>query len=315
MKTYQARIEALLAICVLGLGTGMKGDQPRPLPAPAPAPLRLEVSLTDGSLLVGETYLDTLPVIPEGMGKIDIKFGFIDSISFSQDQPQVKIVFRNGDRVQGSFANAFSIPLKTILGELAVPISAVREIEVRGGGAGRLVDWAPLKFPPHSNWSDQGEPAAINPNEIVFKGQPVWTEQVLPVPTSFECDITLDQLVADDGCLWIILIPAAGDPEMDIPPQNVAIQLGYHQKAGDSGMFTISHGGGGAPKDLGAGAFTLEAGKACHVKVDVSEHSIRATLNGQTYEDDHDLPFNQFRIELMGWQPTNVWHVRNWVVR
>jgi hypothetical protein len=305
----RARILTLLAICMFGIGRGTQGGE-----QPLPKPLRLQVSLTDGSVLLGQTALESLPFIPEGMIKTDIQLGYIDAITFSQDQPAVVLTFRNGDRMRGTIDGPFTVPLNTLVGPVSAPMAVIREIRVRAGGNEKVVDWVILPFPKNSDWRDEGEPAQISPEEIVFKGQPVWTEQTLFAPLTIEFDAALDQLVSDDGCIWVILIPDGPYAELYVPPQNVAIQLGYHNKGEGSGMFTIYRGGGAAPNDLGMGPFNFEAGKPHHLKIEVAVDSIRATLDGQSFEDKRTLPFKKFHIELMGWQPSNTWRVRNLVV-
>jgi hypothetical protein len=306
---YKPRTFVLLLVGALGLARGLEGEQP------LANPLRLEVNLADGSLLVGETSLEKLPLIHEGMGTIDIQLGFVDTISFSQDQPPVSVVLRNGDMIHGAIAGSFEFPLKTLAGQVSVRMGGIREIRVHPGGSDRVVDWVSLPFPGNSDWRDRGVPANISGEEIVLKGQPVWTEQAFFPPATIECDATLDQIVSDDGCFWIILVPEGKEVELNIPPHNVAIQVGYHERGEDTGMFTISRGGGGGPADLGKGPFTFEAGKPSHLKIEVSADAIRATLNGEAFDDKERLLFKRFHIELMGWQPTNTWHVREFTVR
>jgi hypothetical protein len=109
------------------------------------------------------------------------------------------------------------------------------------------------------------------------------------------------------------LIPTNGAPESAIPPRNVAIQYGYHAQGKGTGMLTLSRGG--SARDLADGLFDFEAGKPSHIKIEISQTSIRATLNGKTYEDDAPLPFTKFGLELIGWQPSNTWTVENITIR
>lgn len=303
-----ARNLALLALCALGVG-GAIGAEP-----PLPSPLRLEVSLTDGSRLFGETSLDGIPLLTDGLGKVDISLGFISSISFSADQEPASLKLRNGDALRGNIDGLKDFSLKTVVGEVSVPLKAVREMRVHPGVSGSAVEWDVLPFPKGSDWpSWRGTPATVDAGEIVLRGQPVCTVQSYSAPLSFECNATLDQLVSDDGCIWVDLIPDGPDAEPNMPPGNVAIQLGYHQRGPGGGMFTIANMGN-PPENLGPEPFGMQAGKPYHIEIEVLADTIRATLNGQVFESKLTLPFKTFHIELMGWQPGNTWRVRDFVV-
>jgi len=60
--------------------------------------------------------------------------------------------------------------------------------------------------------------------------------------------------------------------------------------------------------------FVFEAGKPYRLAIEITADAIRVTLNGQVFESKLTLPFKTFYIRLMGWQPTNTWHVRSFVV-
>jgi hypothetical protein len=306
--TNKARSLALIAVCALGLGNAPGAD-----PAP-PASLRLEITLSDGSRLIGVTSLATIPLVSDAMGTMDVSLRYIDAISFSEDHKSANVTFRNGDKIRGIAAGVTQLTLNTLVGAISVPMAVVREIRVHPAGNGKPLEWAVLPFPKNCDWPGaHGNPARVEVDEIVLQGQPVCTEQIYSAPMSFECVATLDELVANDGCLWIDFIPDGTDAELNVPPQNTAIQLGYHQRDEGGGMFTIA-AAGAPPEDLAKGPFTFEAGKSCHLEIEVKPDGIRATLNGQVFETSVTLPFKSFHIELMGWQPTNTWHIRDFVV-
>ena len=305
---YNASTLALLAVCALGVGNGL-GAEP-----PSPKPPRLEISLWDGSLLLGETSLASISLVSEGMGQMDVQLGFIGGISFSADHESDSVKFSNGDTIRGSVTGVKEISLKTLFGPVSVPLNVIRELRVHPDGTGRVVDWEVLPFPRDSNWpATRGEPAKVDADEIVLKGQPVRTQQSFSAPMSFGCEVTLEQLTSDDGCLWIEFVADGADPEPNVPPQSASLQLGYHQRGPGGGMFTIA-GAGSPPADLVKDPFEFEAGKPCRLEIGVTpDGEIRATLNGQVFETRVTIPFKTFHIELMGWQPTNTWHVRDFL--
>jgi hypothetical protein len=268
--------------------------------------VRLDVSLSDGSRLVGEPTLTSIPFTSDDVGKMNLPLAYLRSLSLDHGMASVRM--RNDDKIRGSITGMKELSLKTVVGTLTIPIEMVQEMKVHLAG-GQEMDWEVLPFPKDSNWmGGRGQAATVDGGEVVLQGQPVWTKQTYAVPQSFRCDVALDQTVSNDGCLWVVLIPDGADAEAMVPPQNVAIQLGYHQPGGDSGMLTVA-AQGMQPMDVGKGPFAFQAGKAYHLEIEVKPDVIRTTLNGEAFESRITVPFKSFRIELMGWQPMNTWRV------
>lgn len=310
MTYIHARAFALLAVGALFAHSAFAAE-----PSPPPKLLRLEVSLTDGSRLIGETSLPTISVLSDGMGKIEVPLQYIGAISFSSDHKTAAMAFRNGDKLRGDVTGLDSLSLKTLVGSVSIPLGAISDMRVHPAGSGKVIDWTVLPFPKGCDWpGPRGEPATIDGGEIILRGQPVCTAETYGVPVGFECEVTLDQLVSADGCLWIIFVPDGPDAEMSVPPQNVAIQFGYHQAGEGGGMFTVASRGA-VPDDFGKGPFTFLPAKTSHLEINLKADGIVARLNGQAFESKLTLPFKSFHIELMGWQPVNTWRIRDFVIQ
>ena len=277
------------------------------------SPLQLVVSLTDGTRVVGETTLTSLSFRSAALGRVGIPLEKIRAVKFSADHESASIALQNGDKVQGSLG-ADSLTLRTLLGRVTVPLEKTAEIEVRLSG-GSLVEWDVLPFPRNSDWpGPQGEPATLAPNEAVLRGQPVRTKQTYPATLSFECEVTLEKLaINNNGCLWIALEPEGSDPNLEWPAESVVVELGYNQINGRDGHLNINRGR--TATRLNDAPLVLEGGKPYRLRVELLPDRMRVTLNGQAFEAKGvTLPFKACHIQLMGWQPANTWHVRNFTV-
>jgi len=276
------------------------------------SPLQLVVSLTDGSRVIGETTLTSLSFRSAVLGSVIIPLAKIRAIKFNANHESALVLLQNGDQLEGG-PGSISLRLQTLLGMVTVPLEKTAEIEVRSGG-GRLVEWDLLPFPRNSDWpGPQGEPATMIPNEAVLRGQPVRTKQTYPATLSFECDVTLEKLAINNGCLWIALVPEGSDPNLNWPAESVVVELGYNQINGRDGHLNINHGP--TAIRLNDTPLVLEGGKPYRLSVKLLPDRMRVTLNGQAFEaKGMTLPFKACHIQLMGWQPANTWHVRNFTM-
>jgi len=277
-----------------------------------PSPLQLIVSLTDGTRVIGETKLTSLSLQSAALGKVVIPLEKIRAVKFSANHESAIVSLQNGDKVQG-IPGSISLSLKTLLGEVTVPLEHTTEIVIQHSGR-RLVEWNLLPFPRNSDWpGPQGEPATVVPNEVVLRGQPVRTKQTYPATLSFECDVTLEKLAINNGCLWIALVPEGSDPNLNWPAESVVVELGYNQINGRDGHLNINHGP--TAIRLNDTPLVLEGGKPYRLSVKLLPDRMRVTLNGQAFEaKGMTLPFKACHIQLMGWQPANTWHVRNFTM-
>ncbi len=283
------------------------------------SPLQLVVSLTDGTRVVGETTLTSLSFRSAALGRVGIPLEKIRAVKFSADHESASIALQNGDKVQGSL-DAVSLTLRTLFGRVTVPLETTVEIEIRKGGL-HLVEWIALPFHKDSDWpATRGEPAIIQDNDILIQGRPVRSQQTFTESLTMECDVQLEKRFANDGSLDLFLIPP-NLPCDRYPKPMVNLRLIY-SNTGDYGSVdridmnkTDERGGNSTWSDR---AFQLAAGKVYHLQLEVTNAGqIRLHIDGKEIKipDTFKLSDHEFQVQISGWQPTNRWHVRNFIVR
>jgi hypothetical protein len=94
-----------------------------------PPATQLTVNLTDGSRLIGETSLTSLPLRSEGLGKLQVPLDKVSSVKFSEAHESVAVTLANGDSLKGALGE-MALKLKTPFGEVSIPLPMVTTIEV-----------------------------------------------------------------------------------------------------------------------------------------------------------------------------------------
>jgi hypothetical protein len=181
--------------------------------------------------------------------------------------------------------------------------------------------WEVLPFPRNSDWPGRrGEPSVVGAGELVLQGQPIRFHRVLTAPATIEWDVQLEQRAADDGSFDLHFIPE-GMPKDVVPRPATKFRLIY-SNTGDFGSvdrLEIDQNGVDRDEVLWSHApFEMEAGRAYHVVLTVDGSGrLTAAIDGRSCELPKELvvPHERFQIQLLGWQPTNRWHVRNFGVR
>jgi len=97
------------------------------------ATVRTTVNLMDGSRLVGELSLKEIPIQSEAVGKIAIPVAKVQSVRFDDKTRMATVILGNRDKIQGEVSVA-ELKLRTLLGELRVPVRLVSSVENRGEG-------------------------------------------------------------------------------------------------------------------------------------------------------------------------------------
>jgi len=97
----------------------------------SPAPLSLIVELTDGSRFIGTAEIDTLPFIAK-YGRMKLIIKEVASVTLGEDRETTKVAMKNGDNLQGVL-DIGDLKLRTLLGEISVPIRHVSRIAVAAG--------------------------------------------------------------------------------------------------------------------------------------------------------------------------------------
>ena len=112
--------------------------------APADAPAaRLVLELSDGSRVVGTPSIDRLKVTTKYAG-LEIPLSMVRTVEFSAGNHAAQLKLVNGDVLTGGLA-ATEIELKTIFGQVVIPLAQVRRISA-GPGGGALPEGLVLHY-------------------------------------------------------------------------------------------------------------------------------------------------------------------------
>lgn len=115
----------ILVICLRGAMAAAPGDAALP---------KLVMELTDGSRIIGTPTVDGFKIESEISG-LQVQFAKVSVIEFSGADHAVDLKLRNGDHLSGKLGIG-EIPVKTIFGQAAVPVAAIKKITVRVAGGG-----------------------------------------------------------------------------------------------------------------------------------------------------------------------------------
>ena len=185
-------------------------------------------------------------------------------------------------------------------------------------GPGPLA-WDVLPYPRDSDWPAwSGVPGSLEGETLVLQGHPVRTHETYSVPLTIECEVELEARVATDGFFGMGFVPASAPP--DVGPLNLRwLQIacrGPSAASGRDALIFLARDGGLRDRIVwGEQPFAVTAGKPYTVRLEVTEDGIRAVIDGRAYDlKGVKIPYKRFHIWLDGWQPTDRWRVRNFVI-
>jgi hypothetical protein len=174
-------------------------------------------------------------------------------------------------------------------------------------------EWEILPFPQNSDWpGPKGRRAVVNDGEVTLMGQPVRTKSVYHLPVTVECELLLTELAGHGGCVWIAFVPADSDGDLDPPRNAPTAVLGYQRPDGGGGHVTIE------PQNirLSRQPFQVEAQKVYRMQIQCTRQEMRVSVDDERFpSQDIAIPYDTFRIRVMGWQPANTWKLRHFTVR
>jgi hypothetical protein len=176
------------------------------------------------------------------------------------------------------------------------------------------VNWVVLPFPKNSNWGGfKGAPAVVENGMLVLNGQPVRTESVFKAPTVVTLEVELDAFKANDGCFYIVFEPS-DTPEGMESADAFKVVLGYRQRNGKGGHVTVEPSGKSG-KVL-TQPFDFQEAVTYKLQITVGRNDLKLSMNGNVITvPDVTVPFPEYRIRVIGWQPGNRWRVVKCQVR
>jgi hypothetical protein len=174
------------------------------------------------------------------------------------------------------------------------------------------VTWQAQPFPSDSDWpGPKGQRASIMANGVVLDGQPVRSVQLYTGPATMDCNLVLDGSTAGDSALWLFLIPTAQSMDAVDFTNAVFFQLSYSKNGRDTIGIYQRHS---PARDtaLWTSDYPVAVGATNHVTLGVAANGqLSLSVNGQSYSlpNTAAISFSQFQLEMMGWQPNDIWIV------
>ncbi len=110
---------------------------------------RFSVKLTDGSKVIGEMSLETLPLESTVLGKMSIPIKRIRSLKFKDDHQSATVLLENGDKIEGA-VGVEDFKLAAMFGEAVLPKPVVVELQFLGAIA-NLAEGLVVHFPLDDN--------------------------------------------------------------------------------------------------------------------------------------------------------------------
>ena len=189
------------------------------------------------------------------------------------------------------------------------------------GPHSRPLAWDPVPFPKNSDWpGPKGNPAEIANGTLVLQGQGVRTTKTYGAPVTVACDVKLESRTANDGSFDVCFLPP--EEPLDAEAGRMICFRIIYSNTGEYGSvdrLEIDERDGDKRSVLWTKAASkVEAGKVCHLELQVTVAGRLAVSINRIVEQvppTVTVPYPHFQIQLGGWQPTNRWHVRNFVVR
>ncbi|HUI07748.1 MAG TPA: hypothetical protein VL486_12165 [Verrucomicrobiae bacterium] len=183
----------------------------------------------------------------------------------------------------------------------------------------RPLTWDRLPFPRDSDWAGpQGSPARVEDGDLILQGQKVRTHGIYSAPLVIDCVVELEERTAPDGWWGVEFVPVKS-PRDSGPREFCRFRMIYRNPSANSGhdclVMEESGGTSGVKQLWGEVPVTLSAGKPYAVRLEVAADHVQVTINGSVYDlKAVKVPYGQFYIQLVGWQPRNRWHVRNFSI-
>ena len=176
------------------------------------------------------------------------------------------------------------------------------------------VTWQILPWPDDQNWlGPRGNPAVTNGNQVTLTGQDVRTVQSFTGPSTISFDVSMQAKITPDGGFHLQFVPT-GEPVNLLANPNIDLQMNWgNLTLGDTLGVQQNNGS----YLWGLNPFTFSAGTVYHYSVTVAGNGqIGWSINGADVGLSNSivLPFSNYQLRLVSWQPTAVWQVSNFTV-
>jgi len=109
-------------------------------------PSRLVLELKDGSLVIGQPAVRTMPILTQVIGRVEMRVAAIDTIAFQADNETAVVQFRSGDTLRGVIALP-SVAVRTERGEVSTPLADVSRVMMVADGGLKVNDGLVAHYP------------------------------------------------------------------------------------------------------------------------------------------------------------------------
>jgi hypothetical protein len=142
------------------------------------------------------------------------------------------------------------------------------------------------------------------------------TQQSYSVPITIEFDAMLEEMRASDGALSCGFVPAGQPADRDVER---AIHVSWQYNQNGQTLLVVerfqrwpTH----ENKTWLETPLAIEPGNWHHIKFEVTKDGLHIWIDDHAYDSGGaSVPYDRFFIYMSGWQPSNRWHVRNFVIR
>jgi hypothetical protein len=180
----------------------------------------------------------------------------------------------------------------------------------------RPLAWDVLQWKDDDWHGSPREAPVLSGEDLVLRGKEMRTQQAYSTPLTVEFDAMLEEMRANDGALSCGFVPIGQPADRDVE-RAIHISLQYNQNG--QTLFVVerfqrwpTH----KTKTWAHAPLPLKTGNWCHMKYEVLKDGLHIWIDDHAYDTGGaTVPYDRFYIYMSGWQPTNRWHVRNFVVR
>lgn len=168
-----------------------------------------------------------------------------------------------------------------------------------------------------NDWSGSPrEVPVIEGEDLVLRGKEVRTRHTYSAPITVEFDAMLEQRVATDGALTCEFVPTTQAVDQDLE-RGVIVRFHYDDKGDALSVYErFQRRPTPQGKNWSRTSLSIKPGSWHHMKYEVLKDGLHIWIDDHAYDaGGATVSYDRFYIYVSGWQPTDRWHVRNFVVR
>jgi hypothetical protein len=184
----------------------------------------------------------------------------------------------------------------------------------------RRIAWDVLPFPKDSGWGgSKGEPATIEGDALVLRGQDVRTRRIYQLPLTIDFDFEVAKNPVPDGgfLLEFASTNSPADAELRLATiLCVSYQSPSAASVQSSGALLLYVKDNPAPARAvwGPVPFACEQGQTYHLHVEAATDGLKIITNQGAAQIDLKIPYGKLFVQMHGWKPPTRWYVRNFTI-